>query len=348
LIFFWIATGRINFSKDACDTLEPFLTRRLVGQDASLLALTDAVCDHLTTQIEGTPSKPLVVSIHGPPGVGKTYFHQLAGHALYNGDVPRKKHCPGRDCPGYKVLFGMDYTVKDRDEQHRMIQQSLLQQVQDYPQSFLVIEEYDKLDCYMRGFFRQILQGGIVGNQSLGNSIVILESNLGYSVLHRMLETAGDRNKIQLDDAQRALKDMIFKIWRQQDCEAFSDSQKLLRTIDLFLPFYPLEKEHIKKLFEMKLEQFSDEASRTIGQPLTYNASLLGFLVQRVEFDGKYPIEGGKEVNTVTTGYLSRPFRKWIQGQNSMNSKGKQDEHQKGKWTVEGQRVSIQPFVAAA
>lgn len=319
-----------------------------MGQDASLLALTDAVCDHLTRQREGTPSKPLVVSIHGPPGVGKTYFHQLAGHALYNGNVPRKKHCPGRDCPGYKVLFGMDYTVKDRDEQHRMIQQALLQQVREYPQSFLVIEEYDKLDCYMRGFFRQILQGGVVGNQSLGNSIVVLESNLGYSLLHRLLEDAGDRNRIRLDDAQRALKDMIFKIWRQQECEAFSDSQKLLRTIDLFLPFYPLEREHIEKLFELKLEQFSNESKRAVGRGLIYDESLIDFLVNRVEFDGKYPIEGGKEVNTVSTGYLSRPFRKWIQGHVSLKSEhGKQDNQQQGKWKVEGQRVFIEPYVAA-
>ena len=39
------------------------------------------VCDHLSNP---RPRKPLVVSIHGPPGVGKTYFHKLLAETLYN------------------------------------------------------------------------------------------------------------------------------------------------------------------------------------------------------------------------------------------------------------------------
>ncbi len=31
-----------------------------------------------------SPKKPLVVSLHGPPGVGKTYFHKLLAEAVYN------------------------------------------------------------------------------------------------------------------------------------------------------------------------------------------------------------------------------------------------------------------------
>jgi len=185
-----------------------------------------------------------------------------------------------------------------------------------YPQSFIVIEEYDKLDCYMRGFFRQILQGGKVGNQSLGQSIIVLESNLGYGVLHKMLEEKGGREKVEMQEAQRALKDMVFKVWQQQKCEDFSDSQKLLRIIDFFLPFYPLERNHIEILFEKVMEGFRDSAVQEIKSlgnvTLEYTPDIVNYLVDKVEFDGKYPIEGGKEVQTVSTGYLSRPYRQWV------------------------------------
>lgn len=115
-----------------------------------------------------------------------------------------------------------------------------------------------------------------------------------------------------MDGAQRALKDMVFTMWQKQQCEGFSDSQKLIRNIDFFLPFYPLEREHIEKLFRMRLDSFAETAA-SHGAMLTYNTSLIDFLADRVEFDGRYPIEGGKEVNTVTTGYLSRPFRIFLQ-----------------------------------
>jgi len=321
------------------------MSRYLVGQEPSLRVLTDAICDHISG-LEGLAQdfkgqkKPLVVSVHGPPGVGKSYFHQLAAHVLYHGENADNKvqsHCPGRQCPGYKVLFGMDYTTHDRDEQHAMLQKALLDQVSLHPQSFIVVEEYDKLDCHMRGFFRQILQGGKVGNQSLGDSVVLLESNLGFSTLHRMLEDvpSGQREDIEMDRVQRALKDMVFTVWQKQQCEGFSDSQKLLRNIDFFLPFYPLERKHVEKLFAMRLDLFG-ETALSHGAVLTYNPSLIDFLVNKVEFDGRYPIEGGKEANTVTTGYLSRPFRLFLQSlEDNKEEEDAADSHTSYTWVVQ-------------
>lgn len=339
--------GRTNFSDLACSRFEPFMNQYLVGQEASLNVVTDAVCDFLDPRLmvhgqDGASGhrggRPLVLSIHGPPGVGKTYFHQLAARVLYGdgsdivneagkesnrlggGSMTSRRRndmeCPGRHCPGYHVLFGMDYTSHDREMQHRLLQKSLLDHISMYPQSFIVIEEYDKLDCYMRGFFRQILQGGMVGNQSLGRSIIVLESNLGYSVLHRMMEQKGGREMVDMQEAQRALKDMVFQVWQQQGCEDFSDSQKLLRSIDFFLPFYPLEKEHIVLLFKKALDKYgvlaSEEFYNSRNVTLKYGPKIIDYLVDKVEFDGKYPIEGGKEVQTVSTGYLSRPYRLWV------------------------------------
>lgn len=325
--------GSTQFSDKACSRFDPFMNRYLVGQEGSLHVVTDAMCDFLDPKVmlerQGAQQRPLVLSIHGPPGVGKTYFHQLAAHVLYDTveeetDVLGNRvyslrngvACPGHSCPGYHVLFGMDYTSHDRDVQHALLQKALLDHVSTYPQSFIVVEEYDKLDCYMRGFFRQILQGGLVGNQSLGQSIIVLESNLGYGVLHRMLEDKGGREGVDMQEAQRALKDMVFQVWQQQGCEDFSDSQKLLRSIDFFLPFYPLEKIHIEKLFRKKLDGLRYSAAeefKGIGNvTLVYTPDIIEYLVNKVEFDGKYPIEGGKEVQTVTTGYLSRPYRLWV------------------------------------
>ena len=313
-----------SFHPTACTRFEPYLNEHLVGQQPAMRVLTDAICDFLDEEANAArmDTSPLVVSLHGPPGVGKTYFHKLAARALYHAE----ERCPGRGCPAYKVLFGMDYTTHDAAEQHRLLQNSLIDHLALYPQSLVVIEEYDKLDCHMRGFFRQMLQGNRVvgdGNRSasLGKSIVVLESNLGYSTLHGLLEKSEDgtardiprrRDQVPMEDAQKALKDMIFTVWHDQGCEDFSDSQKFMRSVDHVLPFYPLEKTHIVELFEKKMRHFEAASGGLLTCDDTCRQQVVPFLVDKVEFDGRYPIEGGKEVNTISTGYLSRPFRRWL------------------------------------
>ena len=51
--------------------------------------------------------KPLIVSVHGPPGVGKSLTHLLAAKALYNTNPMAADKCPGHHCAGYKVRYGV-------------------------------------------------------------------------------------------------------------------------------------------------------------------------------------------------------------------------------------------------
>jgi len=44
------------------------------GQSLATHLLADAVCDHVENP---RSSKPLVASLHGSPGIGKSYFHQV-------------------------------------------------------------------------------------------------------------------------------------------------------------------------------------------------------------------------------------------------------------------------------
>jgi hypothetical protein len=89
------------------------------------------------------PRKPLVVSLHGPPGVGKTYFHKLLAEAVYNmtgGGRPAACDTGGQDCPGYRVVFGTDYLSGERELEASALRASLLGHLQSYPESVLVIE----------------------------------------------------------------------------------------------------------------------------------------------------------------------------------------------------------------
>ncbi|PNH04121.1 hypothetical protein TSOC_009755, partial [Tetrabaena socialis] len=109
-------SGTTRFTPDACANVAAFLPAHIVGQDLALQQLVDAVCEHVlpdsqrggggggggggAVRVAAQARKPLIISVHGPPGVGKTYTHTLLARALYNRDAAGVVECPGADCRG--------------------------------------------------------------------------------------------------------------------------------------------------------------------------------------------------------------------------------------------------------
>jgi ATP-dependent Clp protease ATP-binding subunit ClpA len=189
----------------------------------------------------------------------------------------------------------------------------------------------------MRGFFRQALEGGSVGNASLARSVVLLESNIGYLQLHSLLSTSSkggkSRDAIEPVLAQRTLKDLVFEKWAAQECEGRSDTLKMVGSVDFFLPFFPLERGHVRQLFEMRLEERSAELRRQGLAGVVWGEEVIDFLVDKVDFEDGYPIEGGKEVGTMVVRYVSRPVREWAALQRARKAAREATEAEKqGRW----------------
>ena len=166
----------------------------MFGQEESTEMVLDAICDafremdHAEEEDESDLAnrKPLVMSLHGSPGVGKSHFHRVLARAVYGVNDEKKKEkattlmhavrnfignrknrrrtktCPGELCPAYKILFGAEYVEKDRAQQKRMIVSNLRAHLRRFPESVVVIEEYDKLPCEVRSVLRQLFDSGRV------------------------------------------------------------------------------------------------------------------------------------------------------------------------------------------
>ncbi|KAK9867882.1 hypothetical protein WJX84_011423 [Apatococcus fuscideae] len=300
--------GKEGILEGACDRLEPYLLSQMVGQDMAIQQFSDAVCDHLN---QPHPQKPLVVSAHGSPGVGKSYMHKLAARALYNQKPQLELECPGIDCPSLKVFSGLDYVSIDRAQQHAALKTALLEHLRKMPQALIVIDEYDKMDCDTQFMFKQLIQGSHNVDVSMNRAIVVLESNAGFEDLHQLLVKTRDRSKINAEEVQRLLKDIVWKRWDEGGCHDHASLWKMVGLVDFFLPFLPLEQVHLERLFQIRLGAIAASLLHSHRVNLTWAPELIPFLYKKVDFDGPYPIEGAKEASVLLTRYVSRTLRQW-------------------------------------
>jgi ATP-dependent Clp protease ATP-binding subunit ClpA len=157
---------------------------------------------------------------------------------------------------------------------------------------------------------RQLLDKGATANFSFARSIIVLEANIGTSHMYKLLAAANSRDALSAEDAQRTLKDILYNKWLLDGCEAPVDTQKTLSLIDMFVPFLPLERRHVRTVLEQHLWQRRDRGVRA-GEfaELTWEAAALEFLTDRVEFEDVHAIEGAKEAPVVLSRHVSRALR---------------------------------------
>lgn len=71
----------------------------------------------------------------------------------------------------------------------------------------------------------------------------------------RLTRTHGVCLQLTMKDAEELLRNVVFEEWRKTDCEGFADTNKLMQLIDVFLPYLPLEQQHMPQLVELSLKQ---------------------------------------------------------------------------------------------
>lgn len=103
--------------------------------------------------------------------------------------------------------------------------------------------------------------------------------------------------QVSMEAAQRALKDLVFERWLDEACEPRADTLKSVGLVDFFLPFLPLERQHLVQLFDARLHERADAMRRAEGAELAWAPEVTEFLTDKVRPPGLPSVIGAGSWN---------------------------------------------------
>ncbi|XP_045923119.1 torsin-1A-like [Micropterus dolomieu] len=215
--------------------LQADLESNLFGQHIASRIVLKAVSGFMSND---NPKKPLVLSLHGWTGTGKTYVSKLIAENIY------KK---GMDS-SFVHIFISSYHFPHKSEiktYKSQLQQRIKDSVTNCARSIFIFDEMDKMHPGLIDSIKPFLEyHNNLDGVSFRKAIFIFLSNGGGELIK---QTAFDfwkaqrgREEIELKDLETSISESAFKnggLW---------NSDLIYKNlVDFFVPFLPLEKRHV-------------------------------------------------------------------------------------------------------
>lgn len=226
--------------------LEDELRKRVVGQEAAIEAVADAVRrSRAGLQDEKRPIGSFIFL--GTTGVGKTELAKALAGFLFNDDnaMVRIDMSEYQERHSVSRLVGAPPGYVGYDEGGQ-----LTEAVRRHPYSVVLLDEIEKAHPDVFNILLQVLdEGRLTDNKgrtvNFRNTIVIMTSNLGAQVIQASYEDMTDKNR---DERIERAKVEVFELLKNTMRPEF------LNRIDEVVMFNPLSKGDIKGIVRLHLE----------------------------------------------------------------------------------------------
>jgi ATP-dependent Clp protease ATP-binding subunit ClpB len=224
--------------------LEDELHKRVIGQDAALAAVSDAIRRNRAGLQD--PKRPIGSFIFlGTTGVGKTELAKALAELLFNDEnnIIRIDMSEYQERHSVSRLIGAPPGYVGYDESGQ-----LTEAVRRKPYSVVLFDEFEKAHPDVFNILLQMLDDGrITDNKgrmvNFKNTIIIMTSNLGSHIIQDNFENFNDENSFQII---RKTRQELFELLRKTLRPEF------LNRIDEVIMFKPLTKEEIKEIVRLQ------------------------------------------------------------------------------------------------
>jgi len=226
--------------------LEDELGKRVVGQEEAIMALSDAVRRSRAGLQDAR--KPIGSFIFlGTTGVGKTELAKALAEYLFNDEnaMTRIDMSEYQEKHSVSRLVGAPPGYVGYDEGGQ-----LTEAVRRKPYSIVLLDEIEKAHPDVFNVLLQVLDDGrLTDNKgrmvNFKNTIIIMTSNMGSSIIHERFENALPS---ELEKVTEKAKFEVMELLRQTIRPEF------LNRIDETIMFMPLTKDNVREIVQIQLE----------------------------------------------------------------------------------------------
>ncbi|XP_008547317.1 torsin-like protein [Microplitis demolitor] len=228
--------------------LDDALEKNLYGQHIAHDVVVSALRAHVKS---GHSPKALAMSFHGTPGTGKNFVTQNIVNNFYKEGAKSKyfHFFSGR------LSFPLQNMVAMYQDE---LKDSIINSLVECPQSLFVFDEVDMMSPgilnvlvpFMEYSTAQIFHRGNRVNVETNKAIFIFLSNTGsqeiVETLHHLWQSGKKREETSLSDFEELISKGAFN-----EKGGFHKSDTITTSlIDHYVPFLPLESEHVEKCIE--------------------------------------------------------------------------------------------------
>jgi ATP-dependent Clp protease ATP-binding subunit ClpB len=226
--------------------LEDELGKRVVGQEEAIMALSDAVRRSRAGLQDAR--KPIGSFIFlGTTGVGKTELAKALAEYLFNDEnaMTRIDMSEYQEKHSVSRLVGAPPGYVGYEEGGQ-----LTEAVRRKPYSIVLLDEIEKAHPDVFNILLQVLDDGrLTDNKgrvvNFKNTIIIMTSNMGSSIIHERFENA---LPAELEKVTEKAKFEVMELLRQTIRPEF------LNRIDETIMFMPLTKDNVREIVQIQLE----------------------------------------------------------------------------------------------
>ena len=258
---------------------------KLFGQHLVVDIVSKAIYQHVFTD---SPEKALVLSFHGSTGTGKTYVSEIITDHLYLMGRRSKfvvKKLSVRDYPDEKLT----------DKYKKELQTLIEEQTKSCERSLFIFDHMELMPKGLVNVIRPYLEyyRNFHGLDYRKNIFIFL-SNLGAEEIntetYNHLKSGKKREEITIAQMEKSILNAL-----SRQSGGFEDAVLVkYALIDFFVPFLPLEKQHVKQCVEESMKELQKHIPKYKGKPLT--KELKEFIVTEVvdwlQFDDMFAKTG--------------------------------------------------------
>ncbi|MBP7487631.1 MAG: AAA family ATPase, partial [Parabacteroides sp.] len=292
----------LQSEKDKLLHLEDELHKRVIGQEEAITAIADAVRRSRAGLQD--PKRPIGSFIFlGTTGVGKTELAKALAEYLFDDEnlMTRIDMSEYQEKFSATRLIGAPPGYVGYDEGGQ-----LTEAIRRKPYSVVLFDEIEKAHPDVFNVLLQVLDDGrLTDNKgrvvNFKNTIIIMTSNMGSSIIRDSFEKITDANHDEIiEQTRNQVMELLKKTIRPE----------FLNRIDETIMFTPLNENEIRQIVNLQLRGVSEMLAAN-GITLTFTEEALSFIAH----EGYDPQFGARPVKRVIQRYVLNELSKEILSQ---------------------------------